>query len=330
MTRTASPLAIPVHGRLRRPLYPPHATVQLGMYPHNPVGKAHIEALLPKIAPRKLDTLLQYRNRNLTAGESTGPQITRTGDSTLMAEAGARTMTIGYYTSANIQGTAATGSLGNVASGVLDTFYKAEAEAAAACGYTIIARLCPEFNGNWQDGTWDGPYGFEHETATEFIEGWKHVVNIFREKGATNVLWCWNPNVWTPAKVGAATTDPTLWFPGDSYVDYVGLDGYAYGSKAAVTFEELFLPSYERACALSIKPILICEVGMSKDNRYSKATWFNEMFSTINRKMPRLQGLTYWDINEGSSAEWTIDDSGTNPSALSAFQAAVNGGAMVA
>jgi len=311
-------------GATARPQPPKHPLVSLGFYTGNPTTNAEIEALLPKIAPRKFDTVLQYRNRNAAAGESTGPQIVRSTDAAAMAIAGASTMTIGYYLGKENQGTLATGSLTNVATGVLDAFFKEEAERAAACGYGIICRLCPELNGRWQSGTFSGPYGFEHEEPAGFVEGWKHVVNIFREKGATNVKWCWNPSVWTPEKDGADTCDPTPWYPGDAYVDYIGLDGYAYGSKVAGTPEELFMPSYEASRVISKKPVLLCEVGIAEDVRYSKARWVNEMFRLVNEKMPAVRGITWWVTASGGETEWSIDSSGTDIASREAYKAGVN------
>jgi beta-mannanase len=76
-----------------------------------------------------------------------------------------------------------------------------------------IIRLGWEFNGNW--------YVWKASQPTTWAQCWRQVVTSARST-APGLRWDWNVNR------GQATglADPTRAYPGDSYVNYVGVDSY--------------------------------------------------------------------------------------------------------
>ena len=70
-------------------------------------------------------------------------------------------------------------------------------------------------------------------SAAEFIAAYRHVVSIFDQQGASNVIWTWQMTEW------AFRTDPSSeqyaarWYPGDEFVDNVGADAYNWISCGA-------------------------------------------------------------------------------------------------
>jgi len=75
-------------------------------------------------------------------------------------------------------------------------------------------------NGSWSDWNPDNSAQPAGETPATYVAMWQHVVNYFRSAGVTNVKWVWAPNV------DGGDGSMAAYYPGDSYVDYVGLDGY--------------------------------------------------------------------------------------------------------
>lgn len=73
-----------------------------------------------------------------------------------------------------------------------------------------------EMNGHWY------PWGTKDTTAATFVKAWRHIHDLFQEEGATNVVWVWSPNVVNP--VPSVKLEP--YWPGDAYVDWVGIVGY--------------------------------------------------------------------------------------------------------
>ena len=78
-------------------------------------------------------------------------------------------------------------------------------------------------NGNWQ-----APYspGVNGNTASDYINAWRHFHDLTAQAGAANVTWVWCPDT-DPGKI---YTPYSQLYPGDSYVDWTCLDGYNTGS----------------------------------------------------------------------------------------------------
>jgi len=166
-----------------------------------------------------------------------------------------------------------------------------------AYGAPVLIRLCSEFNGNWNTY-----YGDTKEEAKGFVEGWQNVVKIFREKGAHNALFVWDPNVWG----GANTINPLVadssgvnWFPGDAYVDYLGLDGYWKHGETYTTPSSLFMASYEALCAASKRPLIICETGCDQRVTGGQAKWFGEEIDMVHNEMQRCVAINFWLTTSG-------------------------------
>lgn len=78
----------------------------------------------------------------------------------------------------------------------------------------VILRPAWEFNGGWY------PWGAKGKTK-DFIAYWRRIVKTIRAvPGAENVKFCWNPTL------GDQDFPADEAWPGDAYVDYVGVDVY--------------------------------------------------------------------------------------------------------
>ena len=91
-----------------------------------------------------------------------------------------------------------------------------------------------------------------------FVAAWRHVVKLFRVLGAQNVTWLWTVNIINNTQRGKIPS-PDQWWPGDSYVNWVGIDGYYL--KPSWRFAPLFGPTIGAVRALTRDPILIAETG---------------------------------------------------------------------
>jgi hypothetical protein len=82
-----------------------------------------------------------------------------------------------------------------------------------------IIRLGWEFNGNW--------YVWAATNPTTWAKCWRQIVTSAR-KTAPALRWDWNVN----RGVSAGLADPTQAYPGDSYVDMIGVDSYDWWPAA--------------------------------------------------------------------------------------------------
>lgn len=206
-----------------------------------------------------------------------------------------------------------------VVAGSYDAYITSMAQSVAALGFPIRISLAPEMNTDWTP--WG--IGLQGNNADNFKLFWRHVVQKFRDAGTTNVQWIWSPNV-TPDNAATLYGNYSNIYPGDSYVDFMGMDGYNWGSSQSwsvwQSFSDVFGSSYKELTAMSSKNIILMEVA-STELGGSKAAWITDMFNQLQTNFSHIVGFTWFDINK--ETDWRINSSTT---AQAAFVAGYNVG----
>lgn len=144
---------------------------------------------------------------------------------------------------------------------------------------------------------------------------WKHVREIFRTEGAGNVRWVWSPNVAYEGSTPFAQA-----FPGDGQVDWIGLDGYNFGTSQSwshwTDFTTTFGASYDSVTRFSSRPVLIGETASSEVGG-DKAAWITHgLLTEAPARFPRLRAVVWFD--ESKETDWRVNSSAT---ALAAYSA---------
>src|ERR1022692_4180609 len=147
-------------------------------------------------------------------------------------------------------------NLAAIAAGVYDTYLETFATEVASfgakAGHGVIIGFGHEVNGYWYS------WGYRHTSPRVFVAAWRHIVNVFRQQGADNVTWLWTINV---INRRGGIPPPAPWWPGSSYVTWIGIDGYYL--KPSWTFAPLFGPTIKAVRALTLDPILISETSVA-------------------------------------------------------------------
>jgi hypothetical protein len=184
---------------------------------------------------------------------------------------------------------------------------------AKAYGQPIYIRLAHEMNGDWYP--WGFKNGHNTNTPAKFLAFWRYVVDRFRAQGATNVRWVWSPNVVDNDKPLTGS------YPGDDYVDLVGMDGYNWGTSQSwsswQTFTTIFGTTYDLVAALSSKPIIVSETA-STESGGTKSTWITNAYGAEQSRFPRLAGILWF--NQNKETDWRVE---STSQALNAYKAAV-------
>jgi membrane-bound metal-dependent hydrolase YbcI (DUF457 family) len=196
-----------------------------------------------------------------------------------------------------------TESLSGIARGDYDGYIWDAARSAASWDKPLMIRFGQEMNGDWF--TWG-------RQPRAFKTAWRHLVRIFREAGASKVRWVWNPYV--DSRGGKFPF--ASFYPGDKWVDWVGLDVINWGRPYEWrTFRQILGPSYRDLIRLSSKPVIIAEVG-SGEQGGSKASWLSEMLRQNIPHMRHVRAVSFWSASD-PRGDLRIDSS---PAALAAVR----------
>src|SRR6266516_3981594 len=194
--------------------------------------------------------------------------------------------------------------LNQIYNGAYDSYITTWAQAAKAWGHPFFLRFAHEMNGNWYPWS-DSTNGNQ---PGDYIKAWQHVHDIFTAQGATNVTWVWCPNV----EGGSASTPLSQLYPGDTYVDWVCMDGYNWGTQVAgfswQTFSQVFTQTYTDFGQLApSKPIMIGEFS-SAETGGSKAAWITDALSTqLPNNFPNIKAVLWFNANY--ERDWRIESS---------------------
>jgi mannan endo-1,4-beta-mannosidase len=196
-------------------------------------------------------------------------------------------------------------SLAGIAGGQYDPYLKSFAVAVKAFGTQVILSFGHEMNGNWYS------WGYQHTPASVFVAAWRHIVDVFREQGTKNVTWLWTVNIIDA--LDNHIPGPAAWWPGSSYVDWVGIDGYYY--SPAWKFAPLFGPTIAAVRELTRDPILIAETGAATSA--GQPAKIDDLFAGV--RAFGLLGFVWFDQDgEKAIQKWRLN----SPAAEDAFRRA--------
>ncbi|CAF1136851.1 unnamed protein product [Rotaria sp. Silwood1] len=170
----------------------------------------------------------------------------------------------------------------------------------------VYLRLAHEMNGNWYP--WSAAVG--NSIPQDYILAWHHIHDIFSNKSldSTRLQWIWCVN---NADVGNYTAED--YWVGDSYVDWIGVDGYNWGATQSwstwLSPNQIFSDMISRVRLLSsTKPLCISEYGTTSkrignvSDTQSKNDWLNEFCAYMNNT--QIQMAPYF--NTDKETDWAI------------------------
>jgi mannan endo-1,4-beta-mannosidase len=190
-------------------------------------------------------------------------------------------------------------SLPKIASGQYDTYLRSYAAAVRSYRHPVILSFGHEMNGDWYS------WGYRHASPAAFVAAWRHIVTLFRAQGARNVTWLWTVNT---IHARGGIPGPAPWWPGSSYVTWVGIDGYYY--TPSERFAPLFGPTIVAVRALTGDPILIAETGAAP--AAGQAAKIADLFAGI--RTYGLLGFLWFDAI--GHRDWRLN----SPTAIAAFR----------
>ena len=165
------------------------------------------------------------------------------------------------------------------------------------------------------------------QVYSDFIGAWQHIRNLFQKAGATNVLFLWNPGNYT----SGGNDDPHGFYPGNSYVDWIGVEIYQRTSTSA--FPDDFGQFYSDFSQAQFggKPLMVGESGslnFSQNGVETQAAYLRSLLAAMQaNRYPLLKAYDYFDSagtdSKGNSNNWILDDDNGNGNGGLAAMAAI-------
>lgn len=157
-------------------------------------------------------------------------------------------------------------------------------------------------------------YPWSNGDPTEYKNAYKRFADACRTK-STTFKFMWSP---------AGDDGTEKYYPGDSYVDYIGLSLYSFEEWEIKnigyhrSFDEIIEGKYNHVKAFN-KPIIIAEMGITGDDN-SQKKWMNA-FANAVAKYPLITGVVYFNSKdvEGvwgkdiSTPNWHISEKAIKP-----------------
>ncbi|MCP4869281.1 MAG: hypothetical protein GY898_11245 [Proteobacteria bacterium] len=219
--------------------------------------------------------------------------------------------------------------LQRVIDGEFDADFERWALEAEAFRGALIVEICSEFsgfqytcNGVYNGGSVTDGFGDPDipDGPERFQEAWRHIVDIFEEAGADNVTWVLHYDSTDPTDLPqelAEWNSMANYYPGDDYVDWIGVS--AYGQEDIddpwTEFADLMDANLDDLTALSDDvPVGVVEFGTHKNGEgpdgETVGEWITGMFDALQTEpYDAIRWLGWYQTIE---YDITAADGGTN------------------
>jgi len=172
----------------------------------------------------------------------------------------------------------------------------------------------------------------KYETPGDYVAAWRHLHEAMADGGVDDdrLQWVWCPNA---DDTGGHPVE--AFYPGDEYVDWVGVDGYNFGDSREWSDwrwpGDLFDDVVARLRDLTDRPLAVPEFGTSsvRSGRHdlrAKSRWIRaafETFDSLDVAMAcwfNVDKETDWAVFGGARGSTTYADGGTVYQAYGAYR----------
>ncbi len=124
----------------------------------------------------------------------------------------------------------------------------------------VFLRIGYEFDGVWNVG---------HEAPEVYIAAWRHIVDVLRAEGAENLVTVWQASA-SPIDdvIEKKHEDISVWYPGDDYVDWIGLSWFISPDEVQTVAADYKAPTARQLADEVItfarqhaKPVMVAEAS---------------------------------------------------------------------
>jgi cellulose synthase (UDP-forming) len=189
--------------------------------------------------------------------------------------------------------------LARIVAGRDDAYIRSWARTAARYRGPILLRPMQEMNGDW----YPWAVGTNGNDAATFVAAWRRIHRIFDAAGATNVRW-----VWTVHALPGAKPRFDAFYPGASYVDWVSLTVFNWGTAVGwgrwESLDRLIHPTYEALLRYD-KQMMVSEIG-SVAKGGDAARWVQQAMSNLAADYPQVKAVVWFSYRYSRLADFRL------------------------
>lgn len=197
-------------------------------------------------------------------------------------------------------------SYDKILQGQWNNYISSFATSVKSYGGPVIIIPFEEMNGDWYP--WSGTKN--NNSPLKHILAYRYIHDFFKD--VPNVKFGWAIN--NESVPDTANNQIELYYPGNAYVDYVGVNGFNFGDSWQ-SFNEIFGNALEKLKAYQ-KPIYIFSFASAPGSK--KAAWITDALTVQMAKYPQLKGWVWF--NENKEKDWRV---WSDTASLEAFKAAL-------
>jgi hypothetical protein len=199
----------------------------------------------------------------------------------------------------------------DIINGNCDTYLEIFADDLKARPERFLLRFAHEMNiadSPW----WPGHFGGD---ASLYVQMYQHVYDVIMgiPDPPTNVEWVWSPNY--ASNPAEPWNDIHNYYPGDLYVDWIGLSGYNWYTSGSPSqpwrsFEFLFDGTLTDLTCRYAKPQIIAEIGTVEGGgaEPSKSEWISDVYLGA-QSYPFVRAIVWFNDYAPNGADFRITTS---------------------
>ncbi len=196
--------------------------------------------------------------------------------------------------------------LQRILDGAFDEDLAAWGAAAADFGSPLVVEWGTEMNGRWFG--WNARWNGREDGARRFRQAYRHIERTIEGAGADNITWAWHVN--GDSVPDAPWNQIEDYYPGDRFVDWVGLSAYGALTPADDAgdwrpFRETLDEVVPQLDAIAPdKPVMVFEFGMTRGNPTGRPAAFADaaLDDLLANRWPTVRGFSWWNET------WPNDD----------------------
>jgi mannan endo-1,4-beta-mannosidase len=190
--------------------------------------------------------------------------------------------------------------MADIVSGKYDALIDDWAAAIRSLDVSVVIRFAHEMNGGWY------PWSSDPRLYKQVFQ---YVVDRFRSNKTMNVSWVFAPN----RDDGGTGRNYQDYYPGDRFVDCVGISGYNWGDTQPwsrwTSFRDTFLDMVVSLSRYNMPILLDTGCTESGSTTESKADWIQNMHLTLatDARFSLVKGVVWFQANK--ETDWRINSS---------------------